>query len=304
MLIGKEIHSSANLAESGDTMSDASFIGLGSMGLALASAVLQRGHSITVWNRTSQKAESLVQAGALLAQNVKSAVCASPVVFICVDNYETARSILGSQAARELSGRVLVQLSTGSPQDAREMEVWAHDRGANYLDGAILAYPEQIATPQSTILVSGSESAFHQAERYLKVLAPKLIYLGDQVGAASALDCATLSYLYGALLGTVHGSLICESEGISVNDYRFLLPEYSSIVSGEVAKLSQCIYENRFENPTASLKTYFVAWERIVQQAQAAQISQAFPAFISSLLDQAVSDGYGSEEFAALIKTL
>lgn len=62
-------------------MSDASIIGVGAMGSALASALLRDGHRVTVWNRTSAKAESLVRDGA------------SPVVLVCVDNHDVTRDI-------------------------------------------------------------------------------------------------------------------------------------------------------------------------------------------------------------------
>ena len=172
-------------------MSEASVIGLGAMGSALARAFLRDGHRVTVWNRTSAKAELLVRDGAVLAPSAALAVSASPIVVVCVDNYEVTKTILGSnEVAFSLSDRVLVQLSTGSPQEARDSEAWVRDQGAEYLDGAIMAFPDQIATPDAMILLSGAESAFQRSEPLLKSLAGELSYVGPQVGAASALDTA------------------------------------------------------------------------------------------------------------------
>jgi len=104
-------------------MSEASVIGLGAMGSALARALVGSGRRITVWNRTTEKASSLVSDGAVLASSVALAVAASPVVIICVDNYEVTRTILGvDEVAAGLSGKLLVQLSTGSPQEARDSD--------------------------------------------------------------------------------------------------------------------------------------------------------------------------------------
>lgn len=112
-------------------MSEASVIGLGAMGSALARAFLRDGHCVTVWNRTSAKAEPLVRDGAVLAPSAALAVGASPIVVVCVDNYEVTKTILGSnEVASSLSDRVLVQLSTGSPQEARDSEAWVRDQGA------------------------------------------------------------------------------------------------------------------------------------------------------------------------------
>jgi 3-hydroxyisobutyrate dehydrogenase-like beta-hydroxyacid dehydrogenase len=50
-----------------------------------------------------------------------------------------------------LASRMLVELSTGTPQDARDAEAWARERGADYLDGAIIATPSQIGRPDTPI---------------------------------------------------------------------------------------------------------------------------------------------------------
>jgi 3-hydroxyisobutyrate dehydrogenase-like beta-hydroxyacid dehydrogenase len=115
------------------------------MGSALARALLHNGDRVTVWNRTSAKAEPLVRDGAVLAPSAASAVSASPVVLVCVEDYNVTRSILGTEeVASAFSGGVLVQLTSGSPQEARDSEVWARERGIDYLDGAIMATPSQI----------------------------------------------------------------------------------------------------------------------------------------------------------------
>lgn len=201
-------------------MSEVSVIGLGAMGTALARALLQKGHHVTVWNRTSARTEPLVQEGAILASNAASAISMSPVVIICVANYETAYSILETkEATPALSGRVLIQLSTGTPRQARDSEVWAKVRGASYLDGAITATPSQMGRPNSTIFVSGAETAFRQSEHILKCLAGNVMYLGEQVSAASSMDLAFLSYLFGSMLGFFHAARILEADGLSVDTF-------------------------------------------------------------------------------------
>ena len=104
---------------------------------------------------------------------------ASPIVFICIDNYELTKTLLGSkEVVANLKDRVLVQLSTGSPQEARDSEAWMREQGAEYLDGAIMAFPDQIGTPDATILVTGVESTFQKSESLLKNLAGEVSYVG------------------------------------------------------------------------------------------------------------------------------
>jgi 3-hydroxyisobutyrate dehydrogenase-like beta-hydroxyacid dehydrogenase len=275
------------------------------MGSAVARALLRDGHAVTVWNRTAAKAETLVRDGAVVAPSAAFAVSASPTVVVCVDDYEVTNRILETKVVGPaLAGRVLVQLSTGSPQEAREAEVWAWGHGADYLCGAILAYPDQIGTPDATILVSGAESAFRRSEPILKSLAGNLNYLGEQVGSAAALDCAVISFLDGAILGLVQGALICESEGLRVDSFGSMLAELAPVVAGEAKHLAEVIQTGAHAEPQATLKTYAVGVNRILRQARDARINAEIPTFTSDLLQRAIAAGYGEEEVASLIKVL
>ena len=154
-------------------MSAISVIGLGAMGAALAQAQLKAGHSVTVWNRTPQKMEPLAALGAMIAENVVDAVQASPLIMVCIDNYTATNKLLRTDdVVHHLSGRTVIQFSTGTPQEARESEAWLADLGADYLDGAIMCYPNSIGAPESLILIGGKQSAFASAESFLKISSP------------------------------------------------------------------------------------------------------------------------------------
>ncbi|RQW28307.1 NAD(P)-dependent oxidoreductase [Rhodobacteraceae bacterium CH30] len=285
--------------------SEVTVIGLGAMGSALARALLQAGKRVTVWNRSRIKAEGLAVAGARVADNAASAIADSPVCLVCVDNYTVANSILGSdEVAAALSGKLLVQLSTGGPQEARESEQWAHARGAGYVDGAILAFPPQMGSHEASIIASGAAAAFEQAAPLLKILAPSLSYLGERIGAASAQDCAVAAYFAGALLGALHGARICEAEGLRVVEFCSMLSDISPLLGGDIRHLGAVIQAENYCEPQASLKTWTAAITRLERHAQQVDIHRGFPEFASSIFRQAVDAGLGAQEVAALIKVL
>ena len=103
---------------------------------------------------------------------------------------------------------MVVQLSTGTPQEARAFESWFTSLGADYLDGALLCYPEDIGTPGATIVYSGRRSVFDQCEALLTSLGEDIRFVGEKVGSAAALDLAGLSSLYGAYAGAAQASSI------------------------------------------------------------------------------------------------
>ena len=122
-------------------------VGTGRMGSALARALLQAGHRTTVWNRTTQRAEPLATLGATVAVSVLEAVNAAEIIIVSVSDYKATAAILrDTDVASAIRGKMLVELTSGTPHGAREAAVWCADHGASYLDGAIMATPDFIGT--------------------------------------------------------------------------------------------------------------------------------------------------------------
>ena len=196
------------------------------MGSALARHLLQAGRSVTVWNRSPARAQPLARLGATAAHGVSAAVAASPVILVCVDNYRTTQTLFEApNVIGLLSQRTIVQLSTGTPREARNAEAWFTSNGALYLDGAIFAVPEEIGTPTTTILYSGQREIFDRCRVLLDLLGGGARFVGEKVDSAAAIDMAWLSELYGAFAGVVHGALICEAEGVDLKIYSSVFAE-------------------------------------------------------------------------------
>lgn len=286
-------------------MKDVTVIGLGTMGATLARLLLQNGYRVTGWNRTIAKADPLVQEGAVLAPSAAAAVSASPIVVVCVHHYQAAKQILDTkEVAAAIAGRVLVQLSTGSPQEAKESEIWAQKHGADYLDGAIQAAPSQMGRSDTPILVSGAKIAFQRGEAVLKTLGGNVTYLGEKVSSASAMDLATLSYIYGAMLGFLHGVRISEAEGFRVDTYGSIINDIAPSMGEFLKHEGGVIQTGNYAVSESPLKISVEITERLVRTAQAAQINTEFPTFAAGLFKRAMAAGYGDEEAAALIKVL
>lgn len=286
-------------------MNNVTVIGLGAMGATLARVLLKKGFQVTVWNRSIEKGKCLKEDGGIVANNVANAISASEVTILCLSDYKASISILDNKEVKQaLSGRVLIELSTGSPQQARDNELWAQENNVAYLDGAIAASPLQIGNPEATIFTSGSLKAYKQSEHILKCLAGNVPYLGEQVSAASSTDLAFLSYLFGSYLGFFHAARILESDGLRIDDFGSMIANVSQVV-GEVLKYeSNIIQTETYDNPQSSINMSMTTVELFIVQAREAKINSEFPMFAHSLFKRALDAGYGNEELAALIKVL
>jgi len=281
-------------------MSDITVIGLGLMGAALARTLQRAGHDLTVWNRSPVKMQPFIDDGVAGAPDVVSAIAASPVIVICIDNYAATNSMLRSDEVPPLlAGRTVVQLSTGTPREAAECAEWMKAHDVSYLDGAILAGPGTIGTDSSIILLAGEEAAYERSGGMLACLGGDVRYLGANVRAASALDLAWLCDSYGRFLAVTHAACLCESEGVGVDEFASLFDKESNIRHD-----ANVIHASDFENCTATLQVWGAGLQHIRAQGEDAGIDTGFPDFVSSLFRKAVDAGYGEEHVTALIKVL
>lgn len=278
-------------------------IGLGLMGATLARLLINKGYSVTVWNRTPEKAEPLVREGAVLASSVAEAISASPFVVVSVFDYQATNEIFNSDdVVSALPGKTIIQLTTGSPQEARDGKNWARQQGADYVDGAIMAVPNQMGKPDTIILVSGAPEAFQKSEQILKIFGGKITNLGGEIGAASAMDLALLSYTYGAALGFFHGARISESENIPVDSFGALVADFSPTVGEFMKYEGEVIKREEYAATESPIRISIEAVERMLQTAQESGINTEFPIFAAGIFRQAKAAGYENEELAALIK--
>ncbi len=282
---------------------EATVIGMGQMGITLARLLLNAGYRVTVWNRTNSKAASLIEEGAIVADDIVSAVQASPVIVICVFDYAASKDILNKPGvSKAIEGKTIIQLTTGSPKDAIESETWAQEHAAFYIDGAIQVAPEQMARPDTTIFVSGSNKTFDICEPLLKVFGGNIKYFGEKISAAAAMDLASLSYLYGSLLGFFHAVRICEKEGFRIDLLGEIIKETAPGFVEFIQYEAGVIQSGNFAITQSPLSISVEATERILNSSQEYGINSELPKLAFEFLKRAKMAGYDKEELASLIK--
>ncbi|MEV8311053.1 NAD(P)-binding domain-containing protein [Streptomyces flavidovirens] len=180
-------------------------LGLGAMGRALAGAFLDAGHPTTVWNRSEGKGEDLLARGAVLAPTAEAAVRSAELTVVCVVDYDASQAIL-EPLAEALAGRVLVNLTSDSPERARTAAVWADEHGIAYLDGAVMVPTPLVGGADALILFAGARPAFEKYETTLKALAGQAAYLGEDHALAAVYDLSMLDFFYASMSGLVHAS--------------------------------------------------------------------------------------------------
>ncbi len=281
-------------------MTDVTVLGLGYMGAALAQAFGNAGCEVTVWNRSPVRHDAVLGANIRAAPTVAEAVRESPAVVICIDNPEAVTDLLApKQVAQLLRGRTVIQLSTCLPRQAVAAERWLAGLGAAYLDGAILCGPASIGTPEGLIVVSGSGATYQSVVGLLSHLGGKVRHVGEDAGAAEALDLAWLSTRFGRFMGMIHAANLCRSQNVDLGEFLALLPD-----DVQVQHHVGAIRDDAYKHPSASLSVWQASLGLLQQQAADAGINSEFPDLVAAFFDRAVDAGYGDEHVMALYKVM
>ena len=189
-------------------------IGLGAMGSALARSLIGGRHEVTVWNRTSAKSDEMVELGAVAAPLAADAIDANDVVVVCVRGYSAADEIFRpSEVAGLLAGKTVIQLGTGTPTEVTEAAAWFAERGARYVDGAIMNFPKQVGTADCQVLVSGDSVAFGQCSWVLDTFGGDIRYLGEDPAASAVVNTAALAFVYAASHAFLGAAAMCDVSG-------------------------------------------------------------------------------------------
>lgn len=276
-------------------------IGLGSMGSVLARLLLEKGKTVTIWNRSEEKTLPLRAIGAAYTPDIREAVETNGIILICLLDYTITEQVLQGIS---LEGKTVIQLSTGTPQDARLMATSFGDRGAQYLDGAILATPSQMGTDQTPIFLSGSKAAWTTSEVILRILGGGVIYFGEAAGAAAAWDIAALSSMFGMMIGFLNGARICETEGLQVADLGNMILDIAPVLGQMIKDTADDIQQQKYDSPQSSLDICAGTFDLMVRLSAENKLDAGFARFAQQLFRKGQEAGYGQQRISALIKTL
>lgn len=277
-----------------------SVIGLGQMGLKLATLLAEAKREVTVWNRSLSKAALLK--GVTVAGTPGEAILASEVTVVCVyDNAALWEILKQSGDGSVLEGKTLINFTTGSPSENDDLEDWVKAKGAVYLNGAIQSAPDQMGLPGTTILLSGNEPSYNNFRNLLQTFGGNIKYMGEKASLSSAMDLATLSWLYGSFTGLMYGAAMCESMGLDLELYRDLVAETAPPITDFLKHEINAISRKEFQVSQSPLAISVTATQRIADAVRAFGFDSRFSEQIALLLKKAQEQGLGDNELASLI---
>jgi 3-hydroxyisobutyrate dehydrogenase-like beta-hydroxyacid dehydrogenase len=284
------------------TNSQVTVLGLGEMGSALARTLVGRGYRTTVWNRTATRADPLAEAGAGVAATAVEAVAASPLVIICLLDSAAVETVLATIGS-SVSGRVLVNVTSGSPGRARANADWARERGAKYLDGGIMGDPPYVGTSSVRFSFSGDRGAFEAHASTLQELG-EIAYYGEDAGLAAVEFQAQVAVGYEFLIGLLHTFSLVSAEGGDVAAFADRVANSIGGYAPLVNAFGTAVATGEYAPDLGSLDVQAALMDDLISHRESLGIDAVRMREVKTLMDRRIADGHGGQGFSSLFELL
>jgi 3-hydroxyisobutyrate dehydrogenase-like beta-hydroxyacid dehydrogenase len=197
-------------------MANLGFIGLGVMGSQMVSRLLDKGHTVTGYNRTRSKAQWLIDKGMKWADSPKAVTAAADVTFAMVTNAAALAAITDGPdglLAAISKGKTFIDMSTVSPTVSRAVAAKVREKGADMVDSPVSGSVITLQEGKLSVMVGGRVETFERVKPLLLDIGPKVTHVGDN-GVALAMKIAVNLSLAVQMLAFSEGVLLAEKSGI------------------------------------------------------------------------------------------
>ncbi|MEU9997414.1 NAD(P)-binding domain-containing protein [Streptomyces sp. NPDC050848] len=287
----------------GENTRPVTVMGLGLMGSALARAFLTGGHATTVWNRTAGKADPLVAEGALRAGSPAEAVAAGGVVVLSLIDYTAVREVLDA-AGDAPRGTTVVNLSSGTVREARELAAWSAERNIRYLDGSVMAVPQTVGGPEAVVVYSGSQDLLDEHRPVLERLAGTSLHLGDDPGLALLYENALAGMLWSTLGGYLHALALVGTEKVAPAEFLAFAEQWHTTLGAFLPVIAEEVASGTYTTDVSTLDMNRRAIAHLIETSKAQGIGVDVLSGMRSLIERRVADGHGSESLSGLVEVI
>lgn len=277
-------------------------IGLGEMGTAIAAALIERGHRTTVWNRTVSRAAPLVAVGAEAAPTATAAVAASPLIVVCLLDGAAVDAVLGTIDA-DVRGKVLVNVTSGSPAAARRTAAWATAHGAKYVDGGIMGDVSRVGSPDVLFSFSGDRDGYEAHRAVLEGLGT-IAYYGEDPGFAAVEFLSQVAVGYEFLLGLLHTFALVKAEGADVAAFADRVAGSIGGYVPLVKSFGAAVSTGEYGPDLGPLSVQAALMDDLISHRESLDIDTLRMREVKRLMDRRISDGHGDQGFSSLFEPL
>src|ERR1700723_1028431 len=285
-------------------MANLGFVGLGVMGSQMVNRLIDKGHTVSGYNRTRAKAEWLIKRGMRWADSPRAVAQAADVIFTMVTNSAALASITEGPdgiLAGLSADKILVDMSTVSPAVSRALAAKIREKGADMVDSPVSGSVITLQEGKLSVMVGGRRETFERVKPLLLDIGPKVTYVGDN-GLALVVKIAANLSLAVQMLAFSEGILLAEKSGIS-REVAVEVLTNSAIASPMVKYRGPFVLKLPAEawfNVNMMQKDMLLA----LDMGRALDVPLPTPAVSNEYLTAARGMGYAKQDFAVVFEVL
>lgn len=232
------------------------FLGLGKMGQGIVKNLLQSGHCVNVWNRTTEKCKDFEKIGAKHIFTPADVIASSDITFCCVSDPDAAKGLVFGNCGvlKGLEGapgenKGYVEMTSLDPKTSQAIGDEVTLRGGRYLECPLNGSRLQAIEGTLFILGCGDQSLFNECESVFRAIGRNALFMGQNIGTASKYNI-----VHSMLIGTVYAAIaeslaLIERVGLEQGDFLDIL-QYGVLDSPVIIQKGHSMIKNQYTSNT------------------------------------------------------
>jgi 3-hydroxyisobutyrate dehydrogenase-like beta-hydroxyacid dehydrogenase len=278
------------------------FVGLGIMGAPMARNLLEAGFDVSVYTRTSEKAERFAAEHGGHAAGTPAQAAGRAEVFVTMvpDQAQVEEVLFGSDGAVDAlpEGALVIDMSTISPTASKRIGERLAERGLDYVEAPVSGSKPKAEDGTLTIMAGGEREAFDRALPLFEVMGERVVHVGP-------LGHGQMAKLLTNTMGAVNAAVLAEAvrtaKSAGLDRDAFL--EVAAGSAGASAMLTlkgPPMFEERFEPALFKLEHMLKDVRHTLDEARSLGIDLELSALAEMLYARAAESGHGEQDFAAI----
>jgi 3-hydroxyisobutyrate dehydrogenase len=276
-------------------------LGTGTMGSAVAKRLLGAGHNVTVWNRTPEKAGSLVGVGAKLAETPRAAAAGVDVLITLVADGPAVESVMGGEdgaLAAMRTGAAWLQMATVGMDATPRLARLSDQKGVYFLDAPLLGTREPAEKGELTVIVAGPEELRDRLSPIFNAISTRVVWM-DRIGEPSRLKLAVDAVIVG--FASVLGESVALARALRLDPQALLgLLEESALDAPFVRSKTSAMVRSDFA-PSFSLELALKDVRLILDAGRTHELDLLVTSAVADLLARAAKRGVDLDVSAAVL---
>jgi 3-hydroxyisobutyrate dehydrogenase-like beta-hydroxyacid dehydrogenase len=285
-------------------MANIGYVGLGVMGGRMAKRLLDKGHTVTGFNRTKSKAQWLIDAGMAWADRPRGVAEASDITISMLSDSAAVTGMAGGPdgiIAGLGSGKTWIDMSTISPAVSRELAGRVREKGADMVDSPVSGSVSTLEAGKLTMMVGGLKSTFERVEPILLDIGPKATYIGEN-GKALSMKLAVNVSVAVQLIAFSEGFLLAKKSGIDPGTAVEVLT--NSVVASPLVQYRGPFVLDMPDEAWFNVKMMQKDLNLVLELGREVEVPLPTASIANELMTAARAMGFGDKDFAVVFKVL